>query len=215
MRSLSTPELQLVRGGRRVDGGAAAVNSVPSSRPAFFGAQMNSFIHVVMYMYYGLAACGPKFQKYLWWKRYLTILQLIQFHVTLGHTAMSIYIDCPFPKWMHWGVMIYAITFIFLFGNFYYRTYKMPKEPIKNGKIVNGAVANGDQAMLPEQLQHILGPYSEDLFADGLGESSLKLKQQQQQEEAALKPEPDFYVLIECYKGFILMFSFFCCSYLD
>lgn len=38
---------------------------------------MNSFIHVVMYMYYGLAACGPKFQKYLWWKRYLTILQLV------------------------------------------------------------------------------------------------------------------------------------------
>lgn len=38
---------------------------------------MNAFIHVIMYMYYGLAACGPKFQKYLWWKRYLTILQLV------------------------------------------------------------------------------------------------------------------------------------------
>nr|XP_041571007.1 elongation of very long chain fatty acids protein 4 isoform X1 [Taeniopygia guttata] len=110
---------------------------------AFFGAQMNAFIHVIMYMYYGLAACGPKFQKYLWWKRYLTILQLVQFHVTIGHTAMSIYIDCPFPKWMHWGVIFYAVTFIFLFGNFYYRTYKLPKEPVKNGKIANGAVANG------------------------------------------------------------------------
>nr|XP_005506788.2 elongation of very long chain fatty acids protein 4 [Columba livia] len=110
---------------------------------AFFGAQMNSFIHVIMYMYYGLAACGPKFQKYLWWKRYLTILQLVQFHVTIGHTALSIYIDCPFPKWMHWGVIFYAVTFIFLFGNFYYRTYKLPKEPVKNGKIANGAVANG------------------------------------------------------------------------
>ncbi|NXJ93539.1 ELOV4 protein, partial [Corythaixoides concolor] len=110
---------------------------------AFFGAQMNAFIHVIMYMYYGLAACGPKFQKYLWWKRYLTILQLVQFHVTIGHTALSIYIDCPFPKWMHWGVIFYAVTFIFLFGNFYYRTYKLPKEPVKNGKIANGAVANG------------------------------------------------------------------------
>ncbi|KAM7118282.1 very long chain fatty acid elongase 4 isoform X2 [Ciconia boyciana] len=110
---------------------------------AFFGAQMNAFIHVIMYMYYGLAACGPKFQKYLWWKRYLTILQLVQFHVTIGHTALSIYIDCPFPKWMHWGVIFYAVTFILLFGNFYYRTYKLPKEPVKNGKIANGAVANG------------------------------------------------------------------------
>ncbi|XP_053143000.1 elongation of very long chain fatty acids protein 4 isoform X1 [Hemicordylus capensis] len=110
---------------------------------AFFGAQINSFIHIVMYMYYGLAACGPKFHKYLWWKRYLTIMQLMQFHVTIGHTAMSIYIDCPFPKWMHWGVIFYATTFIFLFGNFYYRTYKMPKQPVKNGKITNGVVANG------------------------------------------------------------------------
>lgn len=44
---------------------------------AFFGAHINAFIHVVMYMYYGLAACGPKFHKYLWWKRYLTIMQLV------------------------------------------------------------------------------------------------------------------------------------------
>lgn len=44
---------------------------------AFFGAQINAFIHVIMYMYYGLAACGPKFHKYLWWKRYLTIMQLV------------------------------------------------------------------------------------------------------------------------------------------
>ncbi|KTG41415.1 hypothetical protein cypCar_00045656 [Cyprinus carpio] len=26
----------------------------------------------------------------------------IQFHVTIGHTALSLYSDCPFPKWMHW-----------------------------------------------------------------------------------------------------------------
>uniref|UniRef100_A0A8C2RVL1 Elongation of very long chain fatty acids protein n=1 Tax=Capra hircus TaxID=9925 RepID=A0A8C2RVL1_CAPHI len=44
---------------------------------AFFGAQMNSFIHVIMYSYYGLAAFGPWIQKYLWWKRYLTMLQLL------------------------------------------------------------------------------------------------------------------------------------------
>lgn len=44
---------------------------------AFFGAQMNSFIHVIMYSYYGLTAFGPWIQKYLWWKRYLTMLQLV------------------------------------------------------------------------------------------------------------------------------------------
>uniref|UniRef100_A0A287D085 Elongation of very long chain fatty acids protein n=1 Tax=Ictidomys tridecemlineatus TaxID=43179 RepID=A0A287D085_ICTTR len=90
---------------------------------AFFGAQMNSFIHVIMYSYYGLTAFGPWIQKYLWWKRYLTMLQLVQFHVTIGHTALSLYTDCPFPKWMHWALIAYAISFIFLFLNFYVRTY--------------------------------------------------------------------------------------------
>ena len=41
-----------------------------------FGALFNTFIHVVMYTYYGLAAMGPSVQPYLWWKRYLTKLQV-------------------------------------------------------------------------------------------------------------------------------------------
>ena len=38
---------------------------------------LNSFIHVIMYSYYGFAAMGPVVQKYLWWKKYLTQLQLV------------------------------------------------------------------------------------------------------------------------------------------
>ncbi|KAJ3606387.1 hypothetical protein NHX12_025908 [Muraenolepis orangiensis] len=45
---------------------------------AFFGATINSSIHVLMYGYYGLAALGPQIQKYLWWKRYITIIQMMQ-----------------------------------------------------------------------------------------------------------------------------------------
>lgn len=44
---------------------------------AFFGATINSSIHVLMYGYYGLAALGPQMQKYLWWKKYLTIIQMV------------------------------------------------------------------------------------------------------------------------------------------
>lgn len=44
---------------------------------AFFAAMVNSCIHVAMYLYYALAACGPKVQKYLCWKKYLTILQMV------------------------------------------------------------------------------------------------------------------------------------------
>lgn len=38
---------------------------------------INSFIHVIMYMYYLLSAMGPQMQKYLWWKKYLTIMQIV------------------------------------------------------------------------------------------------------------------------------------------
>ncbi|GBM17044.1 Elongation of very long chain fatty acids protein 7 [Araneus ventricosus] len=37
---------------------------------------VNAFIHVWMYLYYGLASLGPESQKYLGWKKYLTSLQL-------------------------------------------------------------------------------------------------------------------------------------------
>ncbi|GFW72159.1 elongation of very long chain fatty acids protein 4 [Trichonephila clavipes] len=41
--------------------------------PAF---TINAAIHVIMYTYYGLTAFGPSMQKYLWWKKYLTVLQI-------------------------------------------------------------------------------------------------------------------------------------------
>ncbi len=43
----------------------------------FFLAMLNSFIHGIMYTYYGLSAIGPHMQKYLTWKKYLTQMQLV------------------------------------------------------------------------------------------------------------------------------------------
>nr|CAD7198737.1 unnamed protein product [Timema douglasi] len=37
---------------------------------------LNSFVHSIMYFYYLLAGLGPGFKKYLWWKHYLTLLQM-------------------------------------------------------------------------------------------------------------------------------------------
>lgn len=37
---------------------------------------INSFIHVLMYMYYMLSAI-PSMQKYLWWKKFLTQAQIV------------------------------------------------------------------------------------------------------------------------------------------
>ena len=51
--------------------------------PGGFGtvhALLNSFIHFLMYFYYGLSACGPQYQKYLWWKKYMTKMQMVSFN---------------------------------------------------------------------------------------------------------------------------------------
>lgn len=49
---------------------------------------MNAIVHVIMYFYYFLSSLGPKMQKYLWWKNYLTKMQIvsrIQFLVIYHH----------------------------------------------------------------------------------------------------------------------------------
>jgi hypothetical protein len=52
-------------------------NCVWHSLTAFFLALLNTFVHIWMYGYYGLSALGPHMQKYLWWKKYITKLQLV------------------------------------------------------------------------------------------------------------------------------------------
>lgn len=42
-----------------------------------FHAMVNSTVHIIMYFYYGLSAAGPRFQKFLWWKKYMTAIQLV------------------------------------------------------------------------------------------------------------------------------------------
>lgn len=68
----------------------------------------------------------------------------VQFHVTIGHTALSLYVNCDFPHWMHYSLICYAITFIILFGNFYYQTYRrqQPRRDASSSK-AGKAIANG------------------------------------------------------------------------
>ncbi|XP_074032274.1 very long chain fatty acid elongase 4 [Leptinotarsa decemlineata] len=95
---------------------------VPSGS-TFLPAMVNSAIHVMMYSYYGLSVFGPRVTQYLWWKKYLTILQLIQFTCALVLGANGIRTGCEFPLWMHYTLIIYMMSFIVLFGNFYVKAY--------------------------------------------------------------------------------------------
>ncbi|XP_075887713.1 ELOVL fatty acid elongase 8a [Nelusetta ayraudi] len=95
---------------------------------SFLIGLINSLVHVVMYLYYGLAALGPHMSRYLWWKRYLTSLQLLQFITVTAHTAYNLYDDCDFPDSMNVVVLAYSLSLIVLFSNFYYRSYVAKKQ---------------------------------------------------------------------------------------
>ncbi|XP_055312665.1 elongation of very long chain fatty acids protein 4-like [Sitodiplosis mosellana] len=109
------------------------VKYVPSGS-TFLPAMTNSFIHVLMYSYYGLSTFGPNVTKYLWWKKYLTIIQLIQFTGAMILGINGITNGCDFPMWMQYALVIYMISFIVLFGNFYAIAYlsKGKAEPISS-----------------------------------------------------------------------------------
>uniref|UniRef100_A0A1B0DMB5 Elongation of very long chain fatty acids protein n=1 Tax=Phlebotomus papatasi TaxID=29031 RepID=A0A1B0DMB5_PHLPP len=91
---------------------------------SFLTIIINSGVHVVMYLYYGLTLLGPKVAKYLWWKKYLTILQLAQFLFGVYVHFVSMKMNCTFyPKWYSITEIIYVVIFIFLFTHFYIKAY--------------------------------------------------------------------------------------------
>ncbi|KAM9822406.1 elongation of very long chain fatty acids protein 7a isoform X2 [Syngnathus typhle] len=94
-----------------------------------FHAVLNCVVHVIMYTYYGLTALGPKYQKYLWWKKYLTTIQLIQFVMVTTHISQYFFIqDCAykFPIFIY-IIGLYGLIFLFLFLNFWYHAYTKGK----------------------------------------------------------------------------------------
>ncbi|XP_025417447.1 elongation of very long chain fatty acids protein AAEL008004-like, partial [Sipha flava] len=98
------------------------VKFTPGGHSTFFGF-LNTFIHIIMYTYYLLAALGPHMQKYLWWKKYLTVLQMIQFIMVFLHASQLLFTDCDYPKAFAWFILMHAVLFYFLFYNFYKQSY--------------------------------------------------------------------------------------------
>ncbi|CAI8056741.1 Elongation of very long chain fatty acids protein 4, partial [Geodia barretti] len=97
---------------------------------SFFSAMVNSFVHTIMYSYYLLSALGPSVRPYLWWKKYLTMLQLAQFAVILLHVVQAVYNGCRYDVRPQWTLVVYMLSHIALFGNFYKHTYskKPPRD---------------------------------------------------------------------------------------
>ncbi|XP_021363340.1 elongation of very long chain fatty acids protein 1-like [Mizuhopecten yessoensis] len=121
-----------------------------------FHAFINTLVHSVMYMYYFLSAGGPAIQKYLWWKKYITTIQIAQFILVICHTLSTFLFvqDCDYPSLAVKLVLFYNFLFLCLFMDFYIKTYKRKTKPKENDKIVymnghgqkvqNGHMENGN-----------------------------------------------------------------------
>lgn len=88
-----------------------------------FGVCLNSFVHIIMYTYYFLACLGPAVQKYLWWKRYLTRLQIGQFLVIIAHALIPMFVDCGYPRVLLFIAIPQVVLILGLFVNFYVQSY--------------------------------------------------------------------------------------------
>lgn len=108
---------------------------------SLFGLILNVHIHTIMYTYYFLAACGPRFQKFLWWKKYLTRAQIVQHLVIIAHGLVPLFYDCGYPRFFIYLALPQGLLGLALFINFYVFAYK--------GKSFKEAIS-GEVCMLKE-----------------------------------------------------------------
>ncbi|XP_054706217.1 elongation of very long chain fatty acids protein 1-like [Uloborus diversus] len=83
----------------------------------------NSFVHCVMYTYYGISALGDDVTVHLKFKKYVTMTQMIQFILVLCYFFSRPFFACNYTK-LSGGVNIFIAGFFFiLFTNFYWNEY--------------------------------------------------------------------------------------------
>ncbi|KAF5281627.1 hypothetical protein FQR65_LT02947 [Abscondita terminalis] len=102
---------------------------LPGSQGIIIGF-LNSAVHVVMYFYYFISSLGPKYQKYLWWKKYMTWIQLTQFCLMLLYLISVIAMDCKVPKALTFFFVTHVIIFLYLFADFYKKAYKKQRTEV-------------------------------------------------------------------------------------
>ena len=104
-----------------------ALTAANCASAAWYSAFLNSLVHVVMYTYYLAATIvgkdAKKKRKYLWWGRYVTQFQMLQFVSMMIQSGYILYIRSPYPRFLSSLLFFYMITLLALFGNFYMKKH--------------------------------------------------------------------------------------------
>jgi hypothetical protein len=91
----------------------------------YLGPLLNSFVHIWSYLYYLCVGFMNKQNKvkYLWWSKYLTQLQIIQFFINLFHSVYAMK-NTTHDRYVFQIGLFHQLSFIVLFGKFYLDKYK-------------------------------------------------------------------------------------------
>ncbi|KAL1439580.1 hypothetical protein MTO96_010109 [Rhipicephalus appendiculatus] len=92
---------------------------------------LNCFVHVIMYAYYFLSLLGPAVQKHLWWKRYLTQVQVVQFCIIFVHMLIPLFYKCGYPRPHVYVLVCEAVFFFTMFMRFYFKAYRDRNSPCR------------------------------------------------------------------------------------
>lgn len=101
-----------------------ALHFAPIGRTSIIGI-VNSIIHTVMYTYYCMSSM-PSMRQHLWWKRYLTQMQIVQFIIFFAHSIQGLFLidRKDFPIAISVLELLNALFFIKSFTDFFLKTYK-------------------------------------------------------------------------------------------
>lgn len=89
---------------------------------------VNTFVHSIMYFYYFLTAFKPELKTSIWWKKYITQVQLAQFaFLSVFFLRIILTENCSYSKFFSWVVFIQSFFMLSLFGDFYIRVYVKQK----------------------------------------------------------------------------------------
>ncbi|CAH0627410.1 unnamed protein product [Chrysodeixis includens] len=115
---------------------------MPGGHASLVGV-INSVVHAFMYSYYLLTIVVPKIKQYMWIKKFVTQLQIVQFFLLVVHMSTIVFkTDCEYPRWVSALFLPQNLFMLVLFVDFYIKAYvKNPK--LKRAK-ANAEVQNNN-----------------------------------------------------------------------
>jgi len=101
---------------------------------------LNSVAHTLMYGYYGLSALGPQMAPYLWWKRYITQFQIVQFVALFGYAVYFTLFQKGYDFFYSFNLLTQSMLYAFLFTRFYQTSYQL--ERLRKAKLELGDLSS-------------------------------------------------------------------------